>query len=228
MNHLNDTEFTDYIISSVEPSTKDPKAFTLGLADGSCIFVQNDKGLPQPAVGETARLFGRGFGYPVRGIVVGDQVYFYQTPDGFAQEAADEQRRRAEERRRDWDAKREEVAGRLAALPQAFQDRFQGFVDARPDFGPEFGPYELMVCEQAAALADKLGTPEAVSAFYEAPHEEQQRLFPELDGGHSGNSFGAMVALARLYLTDPELVPKQHGALCPLVGCWEYGCTPAR
>jgi hypothetical protein len=35
------------------------------------------------------------------------------------------------------------------------------------------------------------------------------------------------VALARFAMQSPELVPAAHGALCPLVGCKDYGCWAA-
>lgn len=43
-------------------------------------------------------------------------------------------------------------------------------------------------------------------------------------GEHSGNTFGAACKLAHCFVAEPHLISKMHGALCPLVGCEEYGC----
>ena len=47
---------------------------------------------------------------------------------------------------------------------------------------------------------------------------------PGLDRGHSGNSFDFACRLANSYLSNPELVYLDHGALTILIGCEAYGC----
>ncbi len=48
------------------------------------------EGLPAPKVGETLRTYGRGIGFIVRGIVIEDRVYRYETE---AEDEARHQRR---------------------------------------------------------------------------------------------------------------------------------------
>lgn len=51
--------------------------------------------------------------------------------------------------------------------------------------------------ESDEARADREGVIQAATkAFYDLPYEEQKRLVPDLDEGHSGNTFGAAVGLA--------------------------------
>jgi hypothetical protein len=51
--------------------------------------------------------------------------------------------------------------------------------------------------------ADAIGS--AVKEFYDKPWDEQAVLVPELDKGHSGNTFGGAVALARALLSGEKV-----------------------
>lgn len=223
----NDSQFEDYIIHAVKPHGE--HSFTLDLRDGGTLWVENDKGLIRPFPGWTARLYGKGFGFPVRGVVVGDLVYRYETEDQYQASMTAAREEDDARKREEWKANLAENQARVDALPVVFRERFNGFIQARTDFGWQFGPYELMVCEQAAQLATALSDdPDAISKFQDLSNDEKLARFPNLDQGHSDNSFSAMVVLAITYLLNPKLVPKMHGVLCPLVGCEDYGCFAAR
>ena len=81
-----------------------------------------------------------------------------------------------------------------------------------------------MCCEDAVKIANALRTPAAIKDWSQLPWEQQTAAVPDLNDGHSGNSFGAATRLAWLFLSDPDAIPREHGALCPLVGCRRYGC----
>ena len=49
--------------------------------DGWHLFVPSEDCSTAPTAGEEMRCYGRGIGYPVRGIVVGGRVYRYETPE---------------------------------------------------------------------------------------------------------------------------------------------------
>lgn len=99
-----------------------------------------------------------------------------------------------------------------------------------PETGRRLRAAGIKTKEQGARWPD---TPEGrLQAFaainsdvndYRYPLERE--IIPALSGGHSGNSHGAMIRLAWWYLTKPENVEREHGALVPLVGCESYGCT---
>jgi hypothetical protein len=55
---------------------------------------------------------------------------------------------------------------------------------------------------------------------------EREKAVTGMSDGHSGNTHGAAVSLARLYIESPEWVAKLHGALSPLVGSKAYGDVP--
>lgn len=62
------------------------------------------------------------------------------------------------------------------------------------------------------------------SKAYDYDYKRQQALIGS-DDGHSGNTFGMAMRLAWLYIEHPDFVAKEHGAMVPLVGCKDYGCT---
>jgi len=132
-------------------------------------------------------------------------------------------------RRADYDKQKSEYDRRVNALPSPFRARIMGFRNWKPGtWKYDFEPYELFTCEQAAEIAKALKTPEEIDRFQNLEFPEQKKLVPALSEDHSGNTFGAACHLARTYLTYPDLIPAVHGALCPRVGCENYGCVASR
>lgn len=68
-------------------------------------------------------------------------------------------------------------------------------------FGRE---YNLFAMEQAIVIADALRTKEAIIEFKDKSWDEQKKLVPGLDDGHSGNTFGMASIFAIAYL--PQLL----------------------
>lgn len=216
-----DQEYTDLTITTVE--REQSGWFAVGLSDGWCIGVGPDPAV-EPKPGKTIRLYGRGTGYPVRGIVIDGVVVRYQTE---AEHRAEAERRATIKRATkfaEFETRRADVETRIAALPSNFRARFERFMAGNPDFLPEFGDYELMCCEQAVIFADRMSADE-LRQWAKLPHDGQKAMVPEMSDGHSDNTFGASVRLAILSHERPDLVALEHGALAPLVGCEAYGCT---
>lgn len=182
-----------------------------------------DKGI-EPRVGDTIRFWGRGIGYPFRGIALNGRTVFYETEAEQQVEWKRTEEERKRKQRAEYEDRREDFRQRIDALPDPFRDRLNGLRQRNPDFGWRFEAYELTVCEDAVKIATALQTPEAIDEWYEQSWDDQQRIVPGLFDGHSGNSFGAAVYLAKAMIVDPQAIPHIHGALCPLVGCQEYGC----
>jgi hypothetical protein len=214
-----DPEFEASTIRRVDDHMGDEAPGFLVATDMGCLHVANPDRLPLPKAGDTVRFYGRGLGYPVRGVVVGDTVYRYRTEEEEQEAHARAVAERKAAKEREWHNNAHETAARVAALPEPFRVRFEFFL-RRPEWGPAFGPYELFVCEEATKIAGACADSEDVARFYD-DRERQQGVIAD---GHSGNTFGAACRLAALYLARPDYVPRMHGALCPLVGCDEYGC----
>lgn len=203
------------------------RGWTIGLADGFSIFCENTLCDQRPEPGEAVRLYGEGLGRPVRGIVIAGRVYRYKTEAEEEQEHQEyvqhsKQTRSAEHERTLADKDR-----RIAALPQALQRRIARFQNTVHNWRVEFEPYELFVCEEAAKFAEaSQGALTWIETFARAKPEVQRTMLPTLSNEHSGNTFGMAVSLAAMLVREAP-VEKAHGALCPLVGCMEYGCFAA-
>lgn len=212
--------FLDHAVTSVEPWNGG--GWSLKFENGWCFGCPADSPVvPKP--GMTARLYGKGIGYTVRGLFLDGRKVFYRT------EAEDRAKNEAEQVEADkalqYDLDRDKADRnrRWANLPGPFRERGQWFAGRTPHWRRDHETYELFVCEQAYLIAKTLKTPKAIREWYALPWGEQVAVVP-VDGGHSGNTMGCAVHLAVLLLTQPDLVPKAHGALCPLVGCEGYGC----
>lgn len=230
MSRDTDTQYVEQRIADVKGElTNDGVGWFLYFDDSSALACPGDQCAVAPAPGETARLYGKGLGYVVRGIVIEGRVYKYLT-----EEQEDERPAawsREEESKRAREAERERAARdqRRAALPEALRERLATFEARSPNWRRDYESYELFVCEEAALLAAHFGTDvAALLEFTKKPSAEQSEILPDLKlEEHSGNTWGAAVGLARRLMIDPKLVMQAHGALCPLVGCVEYGCPGA-
>ena len=197
--------------------------------DHSGFCTDNESQAPAPKVGDTIRLFGRGFGWRVRGcaLVRGGEIvalYLYRTQAEDGDEHAAEVERSRARKRSEWEDKKSETVARIAALPKPFQERIEFFM-RNQDWGWEYGPYELFCCEEAVKIAIAIGLPEAIAAFAKCDIAEQKLVAPSLAyHEHSGNTFAAACKFAYAFAEDPQQVARMHGALCPLVGCDSYGC----
>lgn len=220
-----DAQYWEEVISSVD-------AQETGWAvsgDIGTLWVQDLEGAGfAPEVGMVIRFYGRGFGYQVRGVDINGATFRYQTE---AQLEAEHQRNLIESQNRqkaDFAAKRGEYEAAYKVLPAVFQQRIDRFRANNPDFNFRFLGYELFCCTEAMKIAEGLATEEAIEQFGKMSYEEQKAALPALDyDNHSGNTFGCARILARLYVSETQLVAQWHGALCPLVGCREYGCKSA-
>lgn len=189
----------------------------------------------EPKKGDTVELiYLNGPFTPIRGIVFHENgkiphIVKYQTEEEYQAEVKREREKEEEEKRLEWETNgRKDFIERFNRLPDYFQKRLYRFFKNNSDFGPEYLPYELMCCEQAIVISNALQR-KAIPAdqFKELKYEEQKEIVPDLDEGHSGNSFGFSFLMARLIMEGKtEVVEEIHGALAPLVGSEKYGCVP--
>ena len=183
-----------------------------------------------PMVGDWIVTYGRGMGQPVRGIdIEGEEVYYRTEP---------EDTRKREEEQKARDAIKKTKAGEelektnqtISTLPRCFQKRIQRFRKNNPDFYWQYESYELFCCVDAIKISNVIRNlnPDpyiAARQFYHMPFDEQKRLAPNLDNGHSGNSFAFACRLAAHFLSDERLVFSEHMAMSQLIGC-ETTCPP--
>lgn len=215
-----DTEFESAVLKTVEECDD---GWALNRSDGWSFYADKITGhTPKP--GQTAKFYGRGTGYIVRGLVVDGYCYFYRTPEEQEQKDRADENARAKKRVVDFRKNKAALDAAYNDLPPEFKRRLDRFRNGNPNFRRDFEGYEMSCCTDAVNIATRLKTVEAIEVWRNLPYEQQQKQVSFFDG-HSGNSFGCAVMLAKLWLTNPDAVEFAHGALTPLVGCKDYGCT---
>jgi hypothetical protein len=232
-------KFQDKIITKVKEGDK---GWTITTDDHWSFFVPKQSVVP--SVGQIARFYGDGIGSRVRGLDINGQEIFYRSPEQQRERLLQEVAEMDERKKLEFEKNKSELDAKYNSLPKEFRERLDGFRAANPDFRWENESYEMFCCQQAVEIANaflskatqdllnNLPVDKKAATYLEwfkiLKFQQQKMIVPALSNDHSGNTFGAACNLAWLYLTSPNLVPKQHGALCPLVGCKEYGCYAGR
>jgi len=226
---------TEGVIERVEPYG-DGKGWSVTLSDHTGCGVR-EAGV-EPKVGDTLTIYGT-FGYSFHGQALNGKLLWYLTPE---EEEAERQQWLADhdrKKREEFEANREQLDRDYDSLPPLFKMRIDRFRKANPDFRWESESYEMFVCTQAVVLAEwaREGThtpEEAVakieawnkinSADHDPPYDYRAQVdaVPGWADGHSGNTHGCAVMLAKEYLTTPERIVLEPGALAPLVGTNDY------
>jgi hypothetical protein len=215
----NDNQFQEHVLSEVR---NEGDSWTFVVNGSLCLSVSKVDGVnPQP--GNKVRYYGGGTF--VRGVFVEGQKVYYKTAAEQKAEDAASSARRDKEKREAFERDRPLIDARVSALPEVFQQRLHRFRDGNPDFRWKFEGYELFTCEQAVVFATACPTLEKLEAFRNMSYQDQLKTVPGMSDGHSGNTFGCAIRLAYWYIIKPENVALEHGAMVPLVGCVEYGCT---
>lgn len=219
----NDSQWEEHVLTRVDG---DAENGWIIYHDHYAFCVSAEHGV-EPKAGDVARFYGKGFGFPVLGLDLNGVNLFYETADEYRERVSRERQEQDAKKRREWGRRRDKMDERLSALPKVFQMRVCRFRHHNPDFGWEYEDYEMAACVDAVRIAESLGGPEKVEAFHKLSWKEQVLSIPDLDEGHSGNTFGMAVRLAHHYMTDPDLVWMEHAAIAPLVGCG-CGCPPVQ
>jgi hypothetical protein len=219
---IRDTDFEEVLLKEVKPCNGG--GYDLTRWDGWSFYCPpTDNVIPK--AGMMARFYGKGLGFTVRGLFIDGKKVFYLSKS--EQEEKDRQDIIDSHNKQKAEFEKNKVSyfERISKLPDCFQKRIAKFQNTNSDFDWEFGGYELFCCEQAVIIADTLKTKEQLEVFLKMDDWDKQiALVPNLDKGHSGNTFSCAKALARHYIINPDIVILSHGALTPLVGCKEYGC----
>jgi hypothetical protein len=219
-NMFEDKKFRETTIECIQ---EEGNGWVITDKEGWSFFVDGQQG-PMPKSGGTVRFYGNGIGTTVRGLVIDGHAYYYRTEE----EESERHKKWCEDgknrKRREFIEKQAELDAAYNDLPEVFKRRLDRFRSGNPDFRWEFESYEMSCCVDAVNIATKLKTVEAINKWRELSFKDQQKQVSIFEG-HSGNSFSCAVGLAKYFLTDPELVAVSHGALTPLVGCKDYGCT---
>lgn len=218
----NDTQYRVHRLKSVKDSGD---YWELEIEEGpflSCL--KSGDFIPRP--GMVTKFYGKGFGYPIRGVDIAYQIMYYRTP----QEAEEDHKKTCEKQERgkkkNFKKNKKNLDKDYNNLPHLFKQRIDKFRKNNSDFRWKYEAYEMFCCKDAVKIANALKTVDEIQRWEKLALKEQKKTV-DIDDGHSGNTFQCAVSLACLYLSPcPENVVKIYGALAPLVGSKEYGCIP--
>lgn len=213
---MNDNVLT---IENVEESDN---MFFIRMSDGWSFGFEKKHGVI-PVIGDSIKIYtASGIGSPIRGVDLNGKPVYYKSDEQLEQERQEWLDNNSKEKQEEFNKNRATMDLDYLMLPENFKLRIDRFRNNNPDFRVNYESYELFCCKEAVKIAKACETPEKVKEF----RDGKSYLVPNLDDGHSGNTFGCACSLAYLHLTNPEFVYKQHGALSPLVGSEEYGDVP--
>lgn len=213
-----DDTFEDVEITAVEPPLEtDGERWQSAGWGSTWTGFRLPANLNEIRVGDKIRLYGgAGLGDTKHGYALNGKMIEWFTPwERFARRVewlANYDREKRERFARD----QEKMDARYEALSPPLKARIDRFRRERVDFRIDAEEYEMVACVDADRIAEKYRprveageSPEAViEEFYKLPWDEQKALIPELDDGHSGNTFGGACALARALLAgDLEKAP---------------------
>lgn len=146
-----DQQYETYAIESAE-ADGDAPGWTLRFREGSCIWLTAANCDVAPRPGEKARLYGKGFGFRVRGIAIDGRVYRYRTTE---EDAADHEawcaQWRADQAAAEKKHRAEIAAGRHA--PVAFRIKEPARADYEKGLANNTDPYGRRCYTYAAQWA---------------------------------------------------------------------------
>lgn len=218
-----ETKTLHYEIGKIDEAKAEGIFYQIKFDNNSVVFLKKKYGIV-PKAGDTIEVYGE-MGHTIQGMCINGKTAFFNGEIGLKIDHKKYCRNMDSRRKREFKKSIDTLDAKYNSLPDVFKKRLDILRRNNPKFRWKFEPYEMMCCVDAVKIAAICGTKEKVIEFSKAGCEEQFKLVTNLTDGHSGNSFGMAVRLAYHYVSDPELVWMEHGAMCPLTGCKDYGCN---
>jgi hypothetical protein len=188
----------------------------------TCCFLDKKYGI-KPEVGQTIETYGA-LGQIIQGICIDGKTAFFKGEVQLEQERQDWLKQEEKKEIEEFNLNKNKLDADYNNLPEVFKRRLDILRQNNKVFRQKYEACEMNCCIDAVKIAKELKTVEEYNKFVSLNYDKQMKRVKDLDEGHGGNSFGCACQLAYYYITDPEYVYKAHGALCPLVGCNDYGC----
>jgi hypothetical protein len=177
----------------------------------------------KPEVGQTIEAYGS-FGQTIQGICIDGKTAFFKGEVQLEKERQEWLKKEEKKEIENFKTNKNKLDEDYNSLPEVFKKRIDILRQNNEKFRQKYEAYEMRCCIDAVKITKELKTVEEYNKFVQLDYDKQMKRVKELDTGHSGNSFGCACQLAYYYITDQDYVYKSHGALCPLVGCKNYGC----
>jgi hypothetical protein len=193
-------------------------AFSVRAENGTGFIIEKKLVNECPKVGDKVSLYLVN-GSIIRGMSLNGVLLFYKSDLQLEQERQEWLTNYKKEKQEKFEENKYQMDSDYESLPPVFKQRIDRFRKHNPDFRVDYEAYELFCCKEAVKIADACKTTENIEEFKKG----LTGLVPNLDKGHSGNTFDMACGLARLYIESPEFVTSAMGSLAPLVGSKEYG-----
>lgn len=149
MGMENDKQYQDDLVKEVGPYSG---GWSIKMDNGWSMSVDGDKCSVEPQPGEKIRLYGRGIGYPVRGVVIGNRVYRYQNEADHEAEQTEMRARLTQEREESEARFRESNKPALTKFKVGNEENWKKCVDANSN--DSYGFACLQYAARWAALMD--------------------------------------------------------------------------
>jgi len=211
-----------YEISTIDKVKKYNDGYEITYDKCIGFFLSSKYGIP-PKVGDKIEVYGK-MGRAIKGICINGKTAYFKGEVETENDRVLWLKKYKEKKRSEFIKDKKQLDEDYDNLPLVFQRRITILRDNNPNFRVAHETYEMLVCKEAVKIAYAFPKKEELEAFRKADYGKQKKMLPIMSNAHSGNSWGASIRLAYWYITDKEDVWKEHGALCPLVGCEDYGC----
>lgn len=180
-----------------------------------------------PEVGQTVTLY-LFQGCCIQGVDLAEEPLFFKSKDDLEIERRNTLKRieveKAEEKMQffaEFVDSESDFNRRLHRLPKVFQQRFKKFFRLGEDFW-DVAWYELEACEAALKIAYAGKSWQGIRRISDMTWDELKAHIPNFNDGVSGQQFYFACEIAHVYLRNPKLVRKVHGAMSPLTGSKPY------
>lgn len=211
-----------YTISKIDKVITNDTGYELEWNTCFCCFLDKKYGII-PNVGQTIEIYGA-FGQTIQGICIDGKTAFFKGETQLEQERQLWLKQEEQKEIEKFKLNKDKLDLDYSSLPEVFKKRIYILRQNNKKFRQKYEAYEMRCCIDAVKIVKELKIVEEYNKFVSSDYDKQMEKVKGLDTGHSGNSFSCACQLAYYFITDPEYVYKSHGALCPLVGCNDYGC----
>jgi len=184
-----DEEFEEYTLEHVTECGENGDSWDIEVDTGWHLQIEKAEG-HTPEAGQVVRFYGKGIGYSVRGVDIEDFNYYYKTIKQHDEEHKKYSEDLKVERKKSHEENKDKYKAQYDGLPDVVKKRMDRLIKESPDTRYEWESYELYILTEAVKIFNALKTPEAIEKFHKDTFEAQKKAVPDLDEGHSGNTFG--------------------------------------
>jgi hypothetical protein len=155
----------------------------------------------QPKIGMVVKFYGEPF-QSVRGVEIDGHISYYRTPEQEERKFQKWLKQNTKEKKLSYKKHKKQLDKDYNSLPKVFQLRMNRLRKKDSKTRYEWEAYEMFVLKEAVKIAKAFKTKDDLKSWW---NKDLFGKVPDLDEGHSGNTYGAAKQLAYRYLDGMEL-----------------------